>query len=502
MITPTFNSNWLSDNPSEKRFPILKGNIECDYGIVGGGMTGLMSAYFLSNSLDKKIVVIDKGDVGLGETSYSTSFLMTIPDKNYSSIISKFGVETGKKVCFSLKKAISMIEDIIKKENIECDFKRIDGYIYAETPEQMNALEKEISSIGIVGIDYEIHRDDLLGFNNFGYLKVKDQATFNPRLFLKGLISVLEKRGVLFYENTTAIDYCCTNPTKILTKDGEISCKYSLIATHIPNNAVYEIVLRLVPMQTYAFKMESTNVFLPSGLYLSFEDNYHYFRVEKEGEGFILVGGEDHKTGETPDEDTFEKLEKYALTIFGNGNLKISEAWAGQYFYSADGLPFIGRSTLNSKQLISTGYGGDGLLFGTIGAMVMSDIALENNEYKDLQKMFSPIRFTGGAEILKKGIKVTKGIFVDRLKFNTPRDIENLKLDEGKVLRIKGRYIATYKGSDGRISKVSGVCTHQNCILKWNNIQKTWECPCHGSVFSKTGKVLSGPANKDLEEIK
>lgn len=496
----TNNSPWIDEIPYESKYPKLTEKIETDIAIVGSGITGSMTAYYLSKA-GKKVVVVDKGEVGLGETSFSTAMLTPLLDQDFRTLIKSFGKDNIQKVWDELNKTVDEIGRISKEENIDCDFRIVNTYLYSDS-ENLDYLELEASALKELGVEIEVRQDDKLGFGNFGYLAIPHQGTFRQRAFVKGLLKVIEKNGGQLFENSLVTDYCCKNPTKVTTEEGEVSAQYTVIATHQPNNGEFEVITRTTPMQTYVIEAWVDECKIPQEIFFNTDDPYKYFKVDKiDGRFRIILGGEDHLTGKQvkSEEEIYNILDSYLALLLGTKAFEIKNRWSGQYFYSADGLPYVGSALLNEYQLFATGYGGDGLLLGSLSAKLMGEKILGTGD-KELLSIFSPRRLKGMSKFVEKGFTVTKGL-LSRFTLKGEGELENLKLDDGMVVNLKGKPTAVYKDKDGNITKLSAVCTHQGCIVQWNPGMKSWDCPCHGSTFKKKGEVMTGPAKQPLKKL-
>lgn len=510
-------STWLDEVKLDFKFPKLSQDIHADVVIVGAGITGITTAYLLAKA-GKKVIVLDKNKVLSGETSYTTAFITHVIDADLSSLVKALGIKKAKQVWESGVHAIDLIESIIKSEKIACEFERVPARVYINNPKELKYLETEKRLAHKIGFEAKLHQwkeqsanelsDDLdiqdetnLGFDHCGYLEIPNQAKFEPLLFLRSLIEICTKLGVEFYEDTMVEKYCCQNPTKVTTEDGfTVSAQYCVVATHYPNNGMFEMNVKSKPMQTYVIEFRTNKFRVPAGIYWDSEDPYHYFRVDRKGSNHrIILGGGDHETGKKIDTDEkFENLEKYFQKIFPRTNYEIVNRWSGQVIVMEDLIPMIGQNPANEYQLIATGFAGDGILFGPLSAKINSDIILgKENPYIDLYK---PRKVSGIAGLMRRGMNFMSETVKSKLKIGLENEteIDKLEPDSGKVFNLNGKAVAVYKSKDGEISKHSANCTHMGCVVTWNDSQKTWDCPCHGSRFKKTGEVISGPAKKPL----
>jgi nitrite reductase/ring-hydroxylating ferredoxin subunit len=240
----------------------------------------------------------------------------------------------------------------------------------------------------------------------------------------------------------------------------------------------------------------------PIGLYWDTAEPYHYTRVHIiDGRSFLIVGGEDHKVGESDDTTApFHRLETYVRQRFGVAVAPTDYRWSGQIVVSADGLPYIGRNALSSRVFVATGYGGNGMTQGTLAGTILADEVLGvPNPYATL---FAATRWkplASARAVLSENVDFPKHLLTDRLPHPGPRALASLPSGEGQVLTIDGERLAVYRNGNGELSALSPVCTHLGCLVHWNTTEKSWDCPCHGSRFDPHGRILNGPAVEPLD---
>jgi glycine/D-amino acid oxidase-like deaminating enzyme/nitrite reductase/ring-hydroxylating ferredoxin subunit len=490
-------SVWTT-NLSAPKYSVLKGDQKTEVAIVGAGITGLTTAYLLAKQ-KKKVIVIDKGTIVSGESAYTTAFLNYSIDADLYELKKTFDAKKAALVWQSEQAAIDLIEKIVRQEKIDCEFTRCPLYYYAADKEGEKILKKEFKTIQKLGFETKkqsgILRSSLA-------LKLENNAKFHPLKYLYTLADRCKKMGVTIYQNTEALDYKHGDNPHVVTKNGLIYANHIVLATHNANNLAFDIHTRIMPYNTYVIAGTCKQGLITEGLYIDTLDPYHYLRIDslnKNTDRFIL-GGEDHKTGKSKDTRQHERLEKYLKHILKHENYTITHQWSGQVISSIDGLPFIGPSIITpSDTLTATAYGGDGMTFGTLAALLNTDYILSHTN--ETQKLYSIKRFKGLGNFLKQNAEMVSGLVVDRLKKKTKTNSAQLTNDSGLVLDEKGKKIAVYKDLKGKVKKMSAVCTHLGCIIDWNTQDKTWDCPCHGSRFNKDGTVMVGPAKKPLLDL-
>jgi glycine/D-amino acid oxidase-like deaminating enzyme/nitrite reductase/ring-hydroxylating ferredoxin subunit len=496
-IHQSFWANSLDPRPLRTLSPPLA----VDVAIVGGGITGLTAALMLK-SAGKSVALIEAGEIGKSETtSYSSAHLTEYLDVSYADLIRQFGRDTAVKIAQSTRNAIAFIEAISKLPHFDCQFERVNGYYYAEKAEDINDIAEEFEAAKSLGLDVHITNEVPLPFETKTGVCFQHQAQFHPARYLAGLLSnflniggqVLEKTRVLSVDR----DQVCT----VVTDKGIIMAASVIIATHTPINT------SLIPFELEAFRSyliavrPNDNQLLANGLFWDTEDPYHYIRQIKDDKGvLLLIGGEDHKTGqETDTEVCFNNLENYARAHFPISS--IDYKWSSQYYNSPDDLPYIGRLNNTSNLYVGTGFSGNGLTFGTVAGLLISDLIL--NKYNEFAEVYNPNRtksISAIGKLVSTGINVAAQFIGDRIKPAETISVEDIGLEEGKLLDINGQKTAVYKDAEGTLHAMSPICTHAGCVVNWNEAEKSWDCPCHGGRFDCHGNVLNGPPTKSLEK--
>lgn len=482
-------------NISSKKiiFPQLYGDIETDILVVGAGITGLTAAYLLANE-GKDVVVVDAAGITQTATSKSSAHLTTASDFSYDALKSKYDIDTCMAVASSRKFAISFIENLSKK--FECGFKYVSGYLYAEDNKDVDYLYKEKEVAARAGLDVYTASVLKLPFNVAGAIEFKNQAIFNPSEYLTGIASFLnDLPNCRIYENSRIIR---RDEDKVFTEFGGIKAKTIVYATHYP--VFFELHQTLAyPYRSYiiAAKVKED---IGNEVYWDTNDPYFYTRsFEKDGEKWIIVGGADHKTGSMT-LDPYEKLETYLNLRYNVSSIDFR--WSNQFYEPADGLPYIGKSS-SGNEYIATGYSGDGLTNGTIAGYIISQEIMGLKE-KLWNGIFDSKRFNvlaSAGKFIKENADVAKHYVMDRFSTRNRDAIEILSAGEGAVIDENDEKLAVSIDNEGNFNCVKANCTHLNCLVSWNYLEKSWDCPCHGSRFKPDGSIITGPAVKNLEKV-
>jgi glycine/D-amino acid oxidase-like deaminating enzyme/nitrite reductase/ring-hydroxylating ferredoxin subunit len=490
---PKQTSVWR-DELLPPSLPVLQEDRQADVSIVGGGLTGIVTAFFLVRE-GKKVILIEKERLGEGDTAYTTAFLTEMIDAPLTQLSHTWDEDTAGRVWRSQEHAISLIERLIKQIGIDADFRRCDEYFFSNTQDKAATLQKEFQLAQKLHLP--VDQKGSLPFAGTDFFMVRDQATFHPLKFIFSLAKRAQEMGVEMYEGTHLHEIEAGHPHTALTSGGRIRAEHIILATHSPINNRFEGPARLVGKITYVIEVHAPSQTLPAGLYLDNEEPYHYLRVDPcENYERLILGGEDHVVGTSDDADQrFSRLQQFGQRLLPSLDWDIRRAWSGEVYESADGLPYIGESSFQERQYIATGYAGNGMTFGTLAGSILCDAVLgRKNAWSDL---YVPARVHGIGVVASQGFKMAKQLIKERVQ--APRlTVEQIEPGSGGVVEEEGETVAIYKKQDGTIVRLSPVCTHLGCHVHWNSQDATWDCPCHGSRFHAEGEVLNGPAVKPL----
>ena len=487
-------SVWQQEEPLKTQYSALASDISCDVLVIGAGITGVTTAYMLQKA-GKRVVLVEKDVIGSGDTSYTTAFITHVVDADLQDIADQFDEKTARLVWESNKKAIDTIRQIIQNEDITCDFRRCTAYIYALNEKDVSRLKKEVVLATSLGFTATFKKDTKLGFENYGYMEVPYQATFQPLEYIKGVAERFTAMGGHIAEQTFVEEVTDGDTMTAKANGFLITADHIVLATHNPIRGK-QIHAKLEPYLSYVIAVESKEIPFPPALLWDTEDPYNYIRVDTTDTGYrIIVGGQDHYSGKKKDDKQHERLEAY-LQERGLREYKLIATWSGQVLDTLDGLPYIGKQS-KYNVYCATGYAGNGMTYGTVAAMVNTDLILGNdNPYIEI---YRPLRIGNTLEFAKHGLDQAATLIKDRMP--SGKDFDDIPPGEGKVIDLHGKKAAVFRSNEGKLNILSATCTHLGCIVQWNNEEGTWDCPCHGSRFGKDGGVLRGPAVKPLEGL-
>lgn len=476
-------------------FPVLKTSIKVDVAVVGGGIAGVVTAYLLAKA-GKKVALLEKDEIASGATNWTTAFATYVTDAPLSNLKRTFGAKRANLAWESGKLAINELERIIKAEKIDCDFMRCPAHIYAPTTDDLQKLHEEYELAKSLGFPVQLKKTSL-GFEALGHMDVPNQAKFHAVKFVSSLAERAAKLGVQVYENT-----CVTSLSDniLKTTQGEVHAELVVLATHIPFGDPDDISSRITAYQTYVLEAKIPKNILPEAIFWDTEKPYHYFRIDQFSDhDQLIVGGEDHETGKGKDTKMhFFHLETFLKKLLPGTNYTITNKWSGEVLETIDGLPYIGKSLFHKRQLMATGFNGNGMTFGVLSAMINRDLVL--GKTTELTKLYNTKRLKGFWNYIERGYNFVAMMIKGKL--GKPTSIlKDIKPNEGAVVELSGKKVAVYKSTNGTMTKCSATCTHLGCTVQWNSADKSWDCPCHGSRFKKDGAVLNGPATKPLEKI-
>ncbi len=486
----------------------LTEQVSADVCIVGAGIAGMTTAYMLACE-GKSVVVLDDGPIGGGMTGRTTAHLVNALDDRYFDLERLHGEEGARLAAESHTAAIDKVEQIVKDEKIECEFERLDGFLFVPPRDSKKILDEELAAVRRAGLlDIEkVERVPWDSFDTGPALRFPRQAQFHPLKYLAGLAKAIKQKGGRIYTESHAKEIEGGKKARVETNGGGVvTADAVVIATNSPVNDLIAIHTKQAGYQTYVIGARIPRSSVTRGLYWDTPDPYHYIRIETLGKGtaaydVLIVGGEDHKTGQKDDAGKrFGALERWTRHRFPMIE-GIEYRWSGEVMEPIDGLAFIGRNPMDSTNVyIATGDSGNGMTHGTIAGMLLTDLILGRKN--DWESIYDPSRITLKAlpEFAKENLNVASQ-YKD-LIFGADVDSETeIKRGSGAVISRGLHKVAVYRDTDGATHELSAVCRHLGCIVNWNTLENTWDCPCHGSRYDALGKVIQGPANSDLPPV-
>jgi glycine/D-amino acid oxidase-like deaminating enzyme/nitrite reductase/ring-hydroxylating ferredoxin subunit len=497
----TCTSLWQYDIPQYQSAYTTIPDTFFDIVIVGGGITGVSVAHIFQKA-GKKCLLLEAHSLGYGTTSGTTAHLNTIMDSPYSQTEKNFGEKNAQLVAEIARRSIEHIKQNINEYSIDCGFEELPAYLFSQDEKQTKELDDITEASIKAGVSIEYVNDMPVRIPFKKAIRIEQQAKFHPTQYLLALAKAFEEAGGIIVQNCRVLNAEKNEEVvDVQTSLGKVQAGQLIYATHIPPG-INLLHLRCAPYRSYVLAVRLANDDYPDGLAYDMYEPYHYYRTQEvKGKKYLIAGGEDHKTAhEENTEACFSRLESHIRKYFDVETIAFK--WSSQYFEPADGLPYIGHLPGHSKNIyVATGYGGNGMTYSTVAALVLKDLLLNGSgTYTDL---FSPSRIkpvAGFGKLVKENLDVAKELIGKILPAEKLEELADLAYGEAKVVKYGGHNIALYKDEQGNLHAVNPVCTHLKCTVSWNMSEKTWDCPCHGSRFDCEGKVVTGPATKDLEK--
>lgn len=510
-ITSGANISFWIDSAMQPDFEALSSDIQTDILIVGGGIAGLTTAYYLVKA-GKQVVLIEDGLPGSGETGRTTAHIANALDDRYTDIEGIHGEENAKLAAESHTAAIIAIEKIVQEENIDCAFMRLNGYLFLHPTDKEKTLTDEHIATRKAGIETELLSNvPGIAYERGSSLMFPSQAQFHPMKYLYGLVQYITNNGGKIYTKTHAEEF---KKNTVVANGFTIKANHIVVATNTPVNDLFTEHTKQHPYRTYVIGALLPKDSVQQALWWDTGDQeskwitqpYHYARLQKYNDenDLLIVGGEDHKTGQADTEDIsqderYERLKEWSKLRFPEIK-EVVYYWSGQVMEPVDSLAFIGRNPGDENVYIITGDSGNGMTHGTIGGILVSDLILDKKN--PWEKLYDPARISLKAtgDFLKEAGNMAAQ-YADYFKAGDIKSQKELGADEGAVINVGLHKVAVYKNGEGVTNAYTAICPHLKCVLQWNADERTFDCPCHGSRFTNEGVVINGPALTNLKRF-
>jgi glycine/D-amino acid oxidase-like deaminating enzyme/nitrite reductase/ring-hydroxylating ferredoxin subunit len=487
-------SYWFETAPKTS-FPALEGDVEVDVAIVGGGIVGISAARRLVDE-GLRVAVVEARQVGGEVTGKSTAKITSQHHLKYQTIESKFGEEGARAYAEANEAGLRQILDLSAKYGIDCNIEPKAAYTYTNDEKQVSSIEKEVEVAKRLGLPASMTSETSLPYKVLAAMRWDDQAQFHPVKYVAGLAKAAAADGARIFENSRVVDW---DPDRIATDRGTVKARHVIMATHMPLGQIGLFYSEAYPHIHPVIMGRVDPKRAPDGMFINIEQPRHSVRTHKDDQGdlWLVLAGTSFKAGHVDEErDIFAELETYARDTFG---VEAEYKWTNEDYTPMDGAPFIGwSSSIKDGYLVATGFDAWGISNGSAAGIVLADIiAGRENPWLKVYDASRIKPIAGGPRFARGNAEVAAHL-VGGYMSSKPKSFDALGRGEAAILKIDGENVAGYRDEEGRLHAVSAACTHMGCIVGWNETDRTWDCPCHGSRFELSGAVLHGPAIKPL----
>lgn len=490
-------SYWIGEAATS--YPTLTGSVNADVVVIGGGIIGLSAAYMLQKA-GKKVVLLEANRIGQGSTGYSTAKLTSLHSLLYQKLVSSYNIDIAAVYAAANQAGIELVAKLVNDLTIQCDFERQAAYTYTADQDHVESIRTEADIVQKIGLPGSYTTVTGLPFPVLAAVRIDNQAQFDPYRYCVGLAEAFVNSGGQIYEQTRAQDVNENGSCLVMATEGSVSCSKVIVATLLPF-----LDRGMFFGYTYASRSYGIRVALsssaPEGMYISAESPVRSVRAMADRKGLIVVG-EHHKVGQDSETDRhYAALENWARHHFPV--TEVTHRCSAQDYIPADNLPFIGRIQKGSDKIfVATAFRKWGLAMGTSAASILTDLILEReNPWAETFDASRTNLIASAQELVVENLDVAKSFVGDRLKSLRAKDVSELARGEGAIATSNGHKVAAYRDDQGVLHTVSPACTHLGCYVQWNSAEKSWDCPCHGSRFDCQGRILQGPAVRDLKSM-
>jgi len=496
---------WV-DSVLIKPFPRLQKNVRVDLLVVGAGITGITAAYLLKKAR-LSVALIERERVASIDTGHTTAHLTYVTDVELQELARNFGNDHAQAAWDAGAAAIDEIESIVRAEAIDCEFTRVPAYVYLcnknFSQKEISSLKKEAALATTLGFDAAYLKS--APYFDLPAVRFANQGKFHPRKYLRSLVEKIPGNGSYVFEKSAATEFDAKKRRAKVNRNW-IGFDRVVMATNNPLVGLASVTsatllqTKLSLYTSYAVGARTPSDTIPEALFWDTKEPYDYLRVDRHRDfDYVIYGGEDHKTGQ-------KRKTKQAYTRLLSRLKRIipktreDHCWSGQVICTPDGLPYIGENA--ERQFIATGFCGNGITFGTVAAMMARDWAKEKkNPWTDLFAVDRKKIKGATWNYLRENKDYPYYMIKDRIARPQTDSVRELKRGDGMIVGSRGKKVAAYRNQAGKLHRLSPVCPHLGCHVRWNSAESTWDCPCHGSRFKPTGEVIAGPAEESLAQL-
>jgi glycine/D-amino acid oxidase-like deaminating enzyme/nitrite reductase/ring-hydroxylating ferredoxin subunit len=493
---------WIDSAPIQK-FPRLQRNVNVDVVVVGAGVTGITTAYFLK-TIGLTVALLERERVASIDTGHTTAHLSYVTDVELHKLARNFGKDHAQAAWDAGAAAIDEIEKIVEEEEIECEFTRVPAYVHVRvggfSKKTVSSLKKEADLAAKLGFDATYLKS--APYFELPAVRFANQAKFHPRKYLRSLVEKIPGNGSHVFEKSAATEFDAKK-RRVKANGKWIGFDRIVMATNNPLVGLASIIgatllqTKLSLYTSYALGAQVEPNTVPEALFWDTREPYDYLRIDRHRDfDYLIYGGEDHKTGQKKEtKSAYARLWVRLKKIIPKA--RADHRWSGQIISTPDGLPYIGENA--ERQFIATGFCGNGITFGTVAAIMARDWVMgRKNPWADLFAVDRK-KFKGATlNYLRENKDYPYYMIKGRIARPEADSVRELKRGAGMIIGSRRKKVAAFRDCNGNLFKLSPVCPHLGCYVRWNSAESTWDCPCHGSRFKPTGEVIAGPAEDGL----
>lgn len=494
-MVPPSGVYWI-ETAMPTGFPRLAGEISVDVAVVGGGLVGTITARLLKDQ-GLKVALVEARSVGREVTGKSTAKITSQHNLVYARLKSKFGIDGARIYAEANEAGLRKILALAADHRLAADIEGRPAFTYTLLDEHVGSIEEEVQVARELGLPVSMATETGLPFAVRGAMTWSDQAQFHPVKFVAGLATTIPGDGCHVFEESRVLNW---DSGRVVTAEGAVTASHVVMATQLPLGKIGTYYAQNYPHMHPVIAGRADPRRVPEGMYISVEQPRHSLRSHRtaEGDPFLVFTGPGYRPGHAEEErKVFAEIESFARDHFG---VEAAYRWTNEDYTPMDGRPFVGWSSkLKDRLLIATGFDAWGISNGAAAAMIIADLVMgRENPWADFFDA-SRIDVMHGAGKFVKGNAAVAAELIGNLLTSKLKDMEALQPGEAAVMKIDGENMAVFRDETGQFHSTSAVCSHLGCLVGWNGIDRTWDCPCHGSRFELNGEVIHGPATRALK---